>query len=484
MSGFSKHLSLVRIFISEERRLNASMIGGAQFLMFPVVILFMSFVLGIASEQLLKDLPLEQAYLLLHSVIIIYGMSVGGLATFGDRIAERRFGPISMVLQTPATQPISYRELFTAFYVKEIIYYFLYSVLPLVGGIALTIPLTGFQLSSVLFLLLTVTLSFLFGLSFSFFLSAVHARSRAVLGALLGSLGLLVLSVSAIGAFDLIYLVPSMALQRTHDAVFLLAGLLMFLVFSAAALRTVKVTPGKHSHRYKAEMLEKAERFSWSGGYAKLMGKEWIDLLRSRTLAPVLGAYVGPLAMLAALLWVLEKALTIDLEFNMVFYAAMIGFFSVSIYSWLNLLDNNTFMDVLPITVGQVIRTKLILLSIVALVTSTAFLSLLSFLLGEAGTLPLGLLVAYVTTAYTVTATAYLTGLRTNSYLFDPRVLGKFSGTIIPPLCALVILSLSYSDSPFLSGSLIMLVCAGMALATVLMYRGIGKRWDRATFGF
>ena len=69
-------------------------------------------------------------------------------------------------------------------------------------------------------------------------------------------------------------------------------------------------------------------------------------------------------------------------------------------------------------------------------------------------------------------------------YLFDPRVLGKFSGTIIPPLCALVILSLSYSDSPFLSGSLIMLVCAGMALATVLMYRGIGKRWDRATFGF
>ena len=58
---------------------------------------------------------------------------------------------------------------------KEIIYYFLYSIVPIVGGLPSLIPLTGFQVSSVLFLLLTLTLSFLLGSSFSFFFSAIGA---------------------------------------------------------------------------------------------------------------------------------------------------------------------------------------------------------------------------------------------------------------------------------------------------------------------
>jgi len=484
MPGLSRYLRLVRIFMAEDHRLNASLIGGLQFLMFPLVILFMSFVLGIASEQLLQNLPLDEAYLLLHAVIIVYGLSVGALATFGDRIAERRFGSVSMVLQTPATQPISYRELFTAFYVKEIIYYFLYSVLPLVGGIALTIPLTGFQVSSVLFLLLTVTVSFLLGLSFSFFLSAVYSRSRTVLGVVLGLIGIVFLAGLLTSAYDVTDLVPSIALQRTHDPLHLLTASLLFILFSAVALGTLKVTPGKRSERFEADMLETSESFSFVGANAKLMGKEWIDLVRSRTLVPVVSAYLGPMAIMATLLWFLGEVLTVSLELNLVFYAALIGFFSVSIYSWLNLLDNGAFMDVLPISVTQVIRTKLMMLSMIALLTSTAFLVLLGFLLGDLGTLALGLLVAYATTAYTVTATAYLTGLRTNSYLFDPRVLGKFSGLIVPPLCALVVLSLSYSRGPVVAGALIVAICAIMALGTVFLYRRIGKRWGRATFGF
>jgi len=483
MSRARKYLSLVRIMMSEERRLNASMIGGVQFLLFPVIILTMSLVLGLVSKQLLRNMPLDQVYLLLHAVILLYGVSVGGLAAFGDRIAERRFGSVSLVLQTPATQPISFRELFSAFYVKEIIYYFLYSIAPIVGGIALSIPITGFQVGSVLFLLLTLTLSFLLGLSFSFFLSSVRARSKAVQGAVLGALGLVVL-VGLVTGYDLASLVPSIALQRTHDPVFLLPALAFFALFSAVALMAIQVKAGQHSERYETRMIETAERLSFVGQNATLMGKDWIDLVRSRTLVPVVTAYVGPLAVLAILFWFLGVVLTVKLDLNMVFYAAMIGFFSVSIYSWLNMLDNNAFLEVLPISVAQVIRTKLLLLSMFAAVTSTVFLVVLSLLLGQLGTFPLGLVVAYVTTAYTVTSTAYLTGLRTNSYLFDPRVLAKFSGLSIPPLCALVILSLSYSRDATMVGALVLLICGVLALVTVAMYRRIGKRWDRETFVF
>ena len=115
---------------------------------------------------------------------------------------------------------------------------------------------------------------------------------------------------------------------------------------------------------------------------------------------------------------------------------------------------------VLPISVGQVIRTKLLLLSMIALLTSTVFLVVLGLLLGQLGTFLLGFLtVAYVTTAYTVTVTAYLTGLRTNSYLFDPKVLAKFSGLSVPPLCALVILSFMYSGHATLAGAFVLVVC-------------------------
>jgi len=481
MSPISKHLHLVRIMMSEERRLNASMIGGVQFILFPVFILILSLVLSLASPQLLKNFPLSEAYLVLNVIVLLYGVSVGGLASFGDRITERRFGSVSFVLQTPATQPIGYRELFAAFYVKEIIYYFLYSIVPIIGGMLLSIPITGFQVSSVLFLLLTLTLSFLLGLSFSFFLSAVSARSKAALGSLLVILALIV-SLGLATGYDLANLVPSIALQRTHDPVHLLLSLALFATFSAVALWLVRVRTGQRSERYEARMLETADRFSLVGGNAILAGKDWIDLVRSRTLVPIVSAYVGPLIVLALLFWFLGTVATITLDLNMVFYAAMIGFFSVSIYSWLNLLDNGAFMDVLPLSVAQVIRTKLVLLSIIAVLTSTAFLFALSLLLGQLGTLPLGLLVAYVTTAYTVTATAYLTGLRTNSYLFDPRVLAKFSALSIPPLCALVILSLSYSTHVILALTLIMAICGVLAFATLVMYRRIGRRWGRATF--
>ena len=172
-----------------------------------------------------------------------------------------------------------------------------------------------------------------------------------------GLLGMVVL-VGLLTNYDIGNLVPSIALQRTHDPAFLLLALGLFAIFSAVALMTIRVKAGQRTERYDARMLETAESFSFVGANATLMGKDCIDLLRSRTLVSVLTAYVGPLAVLAALFWFSGTMLTVRFELNLVFYASMIGFFSVPIYSWLNLLDNNAFMEVLPISVGQVIHTN------------------------------------------------------------------------------------------------------------------------------
>ena len=68
------------------------------------------------------------------------------------------------------------------FVIKDTVYYFFLWVLPFGLGYVLASPFTGVPLTGALLLLLTLTLSFLFGLCGVFFLSAVYARSRPFSG--------------------------------------------------------------------------------------------------------------------------------------------------------------------------------------------------------------------------------------------------------------------------------------------------------------
>jgi hypothetical protein len=484
MNRLSRNLKIIRLMLIEERRLNAAMIGQAQFLLFPVMILFMSFVIGMASKQMLKSIPMAQVYLILHSIILVYGLAVGGFALFGERMAQRRIGEVTMLLETPRIHPVTFRTVFLAFYVKDTIYYMLYSIVPLIGGLALTIPFTGFRVASVLFLLLTITLSFLTGISFSFFLSSMYVRWKALFAAVVTAILALLAGSRFTHQYSLAQLVPSIMVQRTGDPIYILISVVLIIAFSFVAVNTLKITFGRVSERYADEMLSTARKFAFTKGYSTLMAKDWIDLIRSRTLMPVVGAYIGPLAFLAVLFWFLGTVLTFPLHFNLIFFGAMIGFFGVSVYGWLNLLDTPSFLDVLPISVASMIKTKLRLFTMLAGVTSTVFLVGLSILQTELDMLGIGLIVAYSTTFYTVTSTAYLTGLRTNSYLFDPRVLAKFAGVVIPPLIALTILSFRFTSDRLISMVVILAISAALAAATVLLYRGIDRRWSRESFAF
>jgi len=293
MNRVTRDLRIVQLMILEERRLNAAMIGKAQFMLFPVMILFMAFVIALSSKQLLRALPTDQMYLILHSIIILYGLAVGGFVLFGERIAQKRVGQVNFLLEAPTIQPMDFRSMFLAFYVKDVIYCIAYSIIPLVAGIALTIPFTGFKVTSVLFLLLTISLSFLLGISFSFLLSSLYVRWRAFFLAVDAAILLLIAGGYFTGQYGFSQLVPSIMLQRTGDPTYLSLSAGLIVVFSVIAISTIKVRSGKASEKYNARMLATARKFHLAGGYSAFKAKEWIDLTRSRTLIPVIGAYVG-----------------------------------------------------------------------------------------------------------------------------------------------------------------------------------------------
>jgi hypothetical protein len=484
VNAAQQHLHLVRLMITEELRLNAGMIGRVQFMLFPIMILVFSLILALASKQLLSNTPMDQLYVILHALLFAYGLAVGGFALFGERIASRRFGQVSLLLQTPTLLPVRFRTIFLAFYVKDIIYYILYTIAPLVAGIALSIPVTGFHITSVLFLLLTATLSFLLGISLSFSLSSIYVRWRAGFIALLGTV-FVFLSAAYLGKwFDITQLLPSLELQRTANIWYLLLSAILVVSLSAVAVLTLQVRFGSSSKLFSAEMLKASRSFEFARGGSTLMAKDWIDLKRSRTLGPVAGAYLGPLLFLVIIFWFVEGIVQVHIPINLIFYSAMIGFFSVSIYGWLNMLDAPSFLEVLPVRVSDMVKAKVLMLSLFALVLSTTFLIVLGIVQFELDLLPLALLVGYSSTSFTVCGTAYLTGLRTNSYLFDPSVLAKFAAMNVPPLCALVLLSFNYvNDTPFF-GPVIAGLCFLLLCGSYLLYRGIDRKWDKESFAF
>jgi hypothetical protein len=382
MNIITKYLKIMKLMFKEDFRMQAAMIGRMQFLLFPVFIGFCAFVISASSTVLLENMSLDRVYFLLHIIIFVYGVSVGGFALFGEQIANERFGNINILLKTPIRQPIGFRGIFLVFYLKDVIFYFFFSIIPIIAGVGLSIPITSFRITSVLFLLLTISLTFMLGISFSFFLSTLYVRLRALFAIVFIAFISVFVAGPIFNWLDIEILIPSLTYQYTGNLLYLGLSLLFVFIFSAIAVGFLKIAPSRNSERYDAEIIKARKTFSFMGAHSKFVAKEWLDLRRSGHLAPVMSVYIGPLVFLALAFWFLRSVLSIPISFNLVFYSAMMGLFSVTIYSWLNINDSE-FYQILPVSVPRLIRVKLKLFALIAFTTSPVFLLILSLFFWE-----------------------------------------------------------------------------------------------------
>jgi hypothetical protein len=193
---------------------------------------------------------------------------------------------------------------------------------------------------------------------------------------------------------------------------------------------------------------------------------------------------MGPLAFLAILAWVLKNAFAFPIPFNSVFYAGMIGFFGMTIYSWLNNIDSADFYQTLPTNVPMVIRTRFLMCMMFAIWISAIFVIAITIVNSDMQFLLISIFVAFTITFYTASVVAHLTGLRTNTYLFDTRILGKFSLRTVPPLIALIMLSLNLNiEGGFLLAVvMIVLMCCLLISAGLFWYKRIDRKWEDVGF--
>ena len=162
----------------------------------------------------------------------------------------------------------------------------------------------------------------------------------------------------------------------------------------------------------------------------------------------------------------------------------MVGFFGLLIYSWQNNTDVIEFYQVLPVTVPQVIKSKIIVFALMTTGMSTSFVVAMALIHNELLLLGWALLVMFITSFYIVTSVAYLTGLRTNTYLFNISVLIKFLILVSLPLFCLTILSFTLNTNFQISILSILFICIILLAGMFVLFQGIEKKWGREDFTF
>ena len=166
--------------MKEEWRVHSTMFGSLSFALFPVMIFGIAFMGSFLLPLMRASFPSNNLALMIHASYLMLGIMVGGFGLLGNEVMNRRFGQASLLAYSARSLPLSERFIFTNFVIKDTVYYFFLWVFPFGLGFILASPFIGVPLANALLLLLTLTLSFLFGLCTVFFLSTIFARSKQV----------------------------------------------------------------------------------------------------------------------------------------------------------------------------------------------------------------------------------------------------------------------------------------------------------------
>ena len=478
--------------LKEEFRTHSSYSGKQRFLTFPLFVLILSFFSGLTLERMTEQVPLEQMGVFANLSSFLYGLSVGAFGVMGREYLERRHGASNYLVAMPYLLPLSFRTTFIGIYLRDAVFYILLMLAPATIGLALAAPIAGFHLTSIGLLFIAVLLSFMFGLSLSFMASVVYIRNVPAFLGITAAIAALFVTHSFFGVPALDVMVPSLGFQMNvrpfgddYGTALLYAAAVAVAttVFTLLAFVLVQVRINIASRMHEDLLPRIYGHVGFMKGLNRtLIAKEFLDLRRSGTIAKMFFSFVLPLLFLSFTTWYVNYGLAIPVGFNAVFYAAMVGFVGVMMYSWLNNVDLAEYYSLLPVTVPQLIKIRIFVFLFLTLGISTFFVVAISILNGETELLWLALIVMFITSLYTVVMTAYLTGLKTNTFLFDTSVLMRFSVlSFFPDLC-LTILSFSLLADWVIAVAGIALVLVMLSVATVLFFRGIDMKWDRTPF--
>lgn len=527
LRGWSAFSATFRVMFKEEGRKSIEFAKTRQIVLFPLLLTLVTavttiglqFLVGDSSAQVSdlesKTFTWNELRFALHLPLLMFSLGMGTFAFMGHDAIVRRAGTKNYLLAAPALQPLPNSVAHFAYFVKDLCFYVMLILSPVVMGMAIGIMLestagitTPLEWTSLPWTWLAMIITLAQGLAMAFFASALWMRGRpyTIFGpGLVVAFGIAI----GLGQFDIGSILWGLSVQNTQNPVIALLAL-------AGSIGLGMLSSALIIDDFDVSVVERKELFTpiynrlgflGRGEIRLIVAKEFVDLFRSGSLKKMTVSYAIPLLVLLGMAWLVDFA-EAPIPINLLSYAPFLGFFGFNFYSWLTILDSPEFMNGLPLRVPQLIRAKVVVYFLATSWISLIFIVLMAWRLDEWAALPTSIIVMFANSVYIVALTAFLMGLRPNKAIFDASIMIWFwIGTVVP-LLLLFLLSFTqgdvslygnwwerasedglaataamYDQSMVEQGYKGMLaISVGLILASALLWKLMDRRWGRAEF--
>jgi hypothetical protein len=460
-------LELFRAMMKEEWRVHSTMFGSLSFALFPVMIFGIAFMGSFLIPLMHTTLPAGDLTLLIHANYLMLGIMVGGFGLLGNEVMNRRFGQASLLSYSARSLPLSERFIFTNFVVKDTVYYFFLWVLPFGFGYILASPFTGVPLARALLLLLTLTLSFLFGLCGIFFLSVVYARSHTALWLALLALVAGVGGFSAATGMNPALFFPPLMLNSAFTWVNLVLSCIVLALLFAVAIWLFNPESVGSEKIYRDSFAPLMKRYSFLPN-PPLAAKDTLDMYRSGSIVgQTIFSFILPLAVIWFFLSLLGPYFP---PHGLLFvFAITTGVIASTMYTWVTMFDAFGPYACLPVAVSTLIGSKLTTFAVLQVIPAL-FIGAVALLSGQGAYLVPAVVLGISVSFYAVGAMAWLTGLSPNVMVYDVKVLARY--LVLVGIVLTVFTGLAYANPLYAFGSVV------LALPAWLFVKKAKVKWD------
>ncbi|MCX6684574.1 MAG: hypothetical protein NTZ37_07600 [Methanoregula sp.] len=455
--------------MKEEWRVHSTMFGSLSFALFPVMIFGIAFMGSFLIPLMQVTLPAGNLTLIVHANYLMLGIMVGGFGLLGNEVMNRRFGQASLLAYSARSLPLSEQFIFSNFVVKDTVYYFFLWVLPFGFGYIAASPFVGIPLARALLLLLTLTLSFLFGLCGVFFLSTVYARSRPALWSILLILGVGWGGLTTVTGTNPVLFFPPLLLNSAFTwANLFISCVVLALLFGVAIVLFNPESVGSEK-MYKDSFTPLMRRLSFLPN-PPFNAKDTLDLYRSGSLiGQTIFSFLLPLGVIWFFLALLGPFFP---PHGLLFiFAITTGVIASTMYTWVTMFDTFGPYACLPVAVSTLIGSKITTFAILQ-VLPAIFIAAVAILSGEVVYLVPAVVLGISVSFYAVSVMAWLCGLSPNVLVYDVKVL--FVYLVLVGIVLTVFTSVAFADPYFALSSVI------LAIPTWLLVQKAKVRWDAA----
>jgi len=406
----------------------------------------------------------------LHVPLFMFSLGMGSFAFLGRVMISQRAGGLNYLLAAPALQPLRQSVNYFSYYLKEVTFYIILVLIPVVTGMGIAIFATSqtglfpIKPGSLYVTLIAMILTLSQGLALSFLGSALWTRG-GYFSKLVPIIAIFAALIFALNLVPFETLIIGLKWQYTHELIYIPIGIFVSILLALIGSFLV-------SNDFEHQIIEREELFlpvhkrlgflDWGTigwltfGLIRsgkkntklrlLVTKEIVELIRSGTVKKMIISYSVPLAVLLLMAWAVDFA-EAPIPVNLLSYAPFLGFFGFNFYSWLTAIDSPAHYDGLPVSVPEVIRAKVTVYFLSTTWISVIFLVLMAWNLDAWWTLPGAFVVMIANSIYIVALTAFLMGLKPNKSIFDASIMFWFwIGTVIP-LLLLFVLSFTQGDT-------------------------------------